>query len=311
MLKETKTEASILRSVEEQLSKRLPPEWALRLERQTDAGGRRPDATLTLRSPDGRFGVVAIEVKKAVEPRQVSEIERQVAIGQKFETTLVAAPFLSPRTRELLTAAGLSYGDLTGNFRLATSQPALFVEARGKTKNPWRTARPLMSLKGPAVAQVIRALCDYRPPYSTSDLAERSQASLASTSRVVKFLEREALLKTKGRGLVVDVSWDTLIRRWAQDYSVLKANSVSSFLEPRGLRSLTASLRSTRLWYAVTGSLAAQISTSVAPARLAMIYTRDSRVLADGLDLRPVEAGANVLLLEPFSPVVFDRSSIR
>jgi hypothetical protein len=42
-----------------------------------------------------------------------------------------------------------------------------------------------------------------------------------------------------------------------------------------------------------------------------MIYVRDPAGLANLLDLRPAEAGANVLLLEPLDPVVFDRESQR
>ena len=305
-----KNEISLIRFLEEQLAKRLPEDWALRLERGPVAGGMRPDATITLRSPDGRFGVVAIEVKTAVEPRMVPELQRQAALSN-FETVLVAAPFLSPRTRELLADARLSYADLTGNLRLVTQQPAVFFEAAGATKNPWREAKPLKSLKGRAVSRVIRALCDLRPPYSTSELAKRSGASIPTTSRVVNFLEREALLTKEGRGRITDVSWEGLIRRWTQDYSVLQANAVRNFLEPRGLTALNEKLSSIRLRYAVTGSLAAQIPTSVSPPRLAMIYVRDPDESASLLDLRPVESGANVLLLRPLDAVAFARTSKR
>ena len=270
----------------------------------------RPDATFVLRSPDGRFGVVAVEFKSMVEPRMVAQIKSQVVEGD-FEAVLVGAPFLSPRTRELLANADLSYADLTGNLRLVARQPAVYIEATGALKNPWREPKPLKSLKGRAVARVIRALCDFRPPYTIGDLAERSRASLATTSRVASLLEREALLTREGRGVISDVSWDELIRRWTQDYSVLQANAVSSFLEPRGLPVLRKKLEATTAEYAVTGSLAAQIPTSVAPPRLAMIHVQDPTGLAMLLDLRPVETGSNVLLLEPFDSVVFDRASRR
>jgi hypothetical protein len=42
-----------------------------------------------------------------------------------------------------------------------------------------------------------------------------------------------------------------------------------------------------------------------------MIYTPDIVALAEQLDLRPAERGANVILLEPFDAVVFERTSQR
>jgi hypothetical protein len=41
------------------------------------------------------------------------------------------------------------------------------------------------------------------------------------------------------------------------------------------------------------------------------VYVEDIAAAAHGLDLRRAEAGANVLLIEPFDPVVFDRTLVR
>jgi predicted methyltransferase len=114
-------------------------------------------------------------------------------------------------------------------------------------------------LKGRAVARVIRALCDFRPPYNTSELAERSNASIPTTSRVVNLLYSEKLLTKEGRGLVRDVAWTDLIRHWTRDYAVLTSNETRNFIEPRGLDSLQKKLARLKTEYTVTGSLAARI----------------------------------------------------
>jgi hypothetical protein len=59
----------------------------------------------------------------------------------------------------------------------------------------------------------------------------------------------------------------------------------------------------------VTGSLAAQPYASYADARLGIIYVNDPIPLASDLGLRAVDAGANVLLVAPRSPVVFERTT--
>ena len=49
----------------------------------------------------------------------------------------------------------------------------------------------------------------------------------------------------------------------------------------------------------------------IAPARQAALYVEDSALMAERLGLRPADTGANVILAEPFDPVVFERSTAR
>ena len=65
------------------------------------------------------------------------------------------------------------------------------------------------------------------------------------------------------------------------------------------------------LRYAATGAFAAQRFDPIAPARAAALYVDDADEAADRLGLRGADAGANVVLLEPFDPVVFDRTVTR
>lgn len=144
------------------------------------------------------------------------------------------------------------------------------------------------------------------PPYGVRSLAETSSTPLGTVSRVVSFLEEEALLTRNQKKLVTAVDWSALIARWVGDYSVTTSNVVRSYLEPRGLAAL-ASKMSKLERYAVTGSLA---GPGIAPARLAMIYVDDVQRAAEALELVPTEAGANVWLLEPYDSVVFERTQV-
>lgn len=127
---------------------------------------------------------------------------------------------------------------------------------------------------------------------------------LGSVSRVVSFLEEEALLTRDAKKQIVTVDWPALINRWVEDYSVASSNTLVSFIEPRGLAALKVKL--TRLdRYAVTGSI---VGPGIAAARLAMIYVDDAGAAADALEVVATDVGANVWLLEPFDDVVFDRA---
>jgi hypothetical protein len=221
---------------------------------------------------------------------------------------LLVAPYLSPRTQELLNAAGIGFIDSTGNVRLALERPALFIERAGATSNPWTEVRPLRSLKGGIAGRVVRALCDFRPPYGIRELADRSKTPVASVSRVVSFLDREAILTRGPRGRVTAVDWPAVVRRWTQDYALTSSNRAQTYLASRGLNHLLSTLKTTTIRYAVTGSLAGATKAPITAPRLATLYVDDAVSAADSLGLRAAESGANVVLAEPFDPVVFERS---
>lgn len=270
-------------------------------------GRRRLDALLNVRAPDGSSGKVVVEFKRTLDPKDASRvIDRLRSYAQG--TPFVASRFLSPRTREILTELGASYADETGNLRFSLERPAVFIRLGGSDRNPWRENRPLQSLKGRTAGRVIRGLCDFLPPFGVRELAERSSTPLGSVSRVIAFLEREAIAEREGRGPVTRVDWPALIRRWSQDYSFTDANRTASFLEPRGLPALLERLGSKKLRYAVTGSLAASKVAPVAPPRLAALFVEDSRAASETLELRATETGPNVILLEPFDRVAFERT---
>jgi hypothetical protein len=125
--------------------------------------------------------------------------------------------------------------------------------------------------------------------------------------RFSNYLVGEGLLTRSERGPISDVDWPELLRRWSQDARYLDTSTTRGFLEPRGLDSLVEKLgkQTPTQRYAVSNSLATQTYASYAEARLGRLYTDDPPRLASDLGLRPVEAGANVILAAPRSPVVF------
>jgi hypothetical protein len=285
-----------VRAVTEAVRARLPSGWSVR-SRAADGG----TDSLDLRAPDGRRATLRMMRRRRITPQEVQELARQSADTRPL---IVVAPFVSPRARALLAVANASYLDATGNIRVVVSDPAVFLEGRGADRDPGREPRALRSLKGGAAGRVVRALCDFAPPYGVRTLAHCSRTPLGTVSRVVSFLEQEALLTRDDKKTVTAVDWPALIARWVQDYSVTGSNVVHSYLAPRGLSALLPRIGRLRR-YAVTGTLA---GPGIAPARLAMIYVDDVERAAETLELVPTDAGANVWLLEPYDEVVFERT---
>ena len=323
------SETKLVDTVVREIRDRLPSQWALlnRGEEVRVGQGigrtRVIDAILEIRDPQGLSTSIVVEAKDTpVEPNRVSfaaemllELTRLVSEEDgeldAAPVPMMLSPFLSPLARERLVAAGISYADSTGNLRFSADRPAIFIETQGQDRNPFRENRPLQSLKGSRAARAVRSFLDYRPPFGTRELAGETQNSLATVSRVSDLLVREAIIVRDGpRGRISSVDWETLVRRWAMDYDFAKANSLTTYLEPRGPSVLFDRLREADLRYAVTGSFAAVRLAPVAEPRLVTLYAADSGDAADRLGLRPAETGGNVVIARPFDPVVFERTEI-
>lgn len=309
--KQPPTGMQVRRQIERILAERIPEGWSLRAGPSEPLGRYRVDLRVEIASPAGENAVLAVEIRRTLEPRDVFQAVERISMitagAMSRAVPVVAAAYLSPRVRVLLRARGVGYVDSTGNVRIEISVPGLFVSTDGADRDPWPKGHKLRSLRGRGAARAMRAIIDTRPPYGVRELAQSTGASAPTLSRVLDLLEREAVV-TRVRGAVSTVDWQAAIRRWAEDYDQIDSNTPTRVLQPRGLPALEHKLRAMKFGYAATGALAAQRFDPIAPARLATIYVTDPSQAIDLLDLRETEAGGNVVLLEPLDPVVFDRT---
>ncbi len=322
------SEQQLIRWLLDRLRASLPTTWGLRAEFDISAraarnAGMRPDLLVVISAPTGESATLAIEVKRNIEPRDVYPLIHRLKTntlnteraGTHAISLLVAAPFIGLRARDSLLSAGINYLDATDNLYLRLDRPALFIERQGASSNPWLKGRDLRTLKGPAAGRVVRALCDFSPPYGVRELAQRATTPAGTVTKILALLDREALVTRAARGKyagkILSVDWRRLLQRWTQDYSFETSNITRRYLEPRGLDALLAKLKATSMSYAITGSFA---SVSVAPIvqpRLMALYVEDAERAATTFGLRPAERGANVLLAQPFDMVVFARPTVR
>lgn len=300
------SEAQTLHMIERLVMGALPPGWSLRVRRE--AKDREADAVFTFGAPDGETATFAVEVKRTLIGRQIDDVLTR--LGRAEGRPLVAASFLSPTLRNILRDRGVSYADSTGNVRLLSDRPGLFVQCEGAPKDPRPADETLRSLRGRAAGRAARALIDFRPPFGVRDLAKRASVPLGSLSRTLDLLDREGLVTRGDRGDVIDLNWERAIRRWTQDYEFVKSNRVAYYLEPRGLSAVERKFADAKWPYAITGASAAQRFAPIAPARQIAAYVEDVERTAERLKLRPADAGSNVVLAEPYDRVVFERTTV-
>lgn len=307
-------ETELVSRFEEALGAALPSAWSVTTSNPPRAAGTGADAILTLVAPDGTIARILVEAKRVVEPRDVSRVLRQAEAARAGAAAalLVTAPYLSPRVRDLLRAAGAGWFDSTGNLRLQLEMPSVFIDRTGASRSPFTDAddRRLKSLKGPGAAGVVRALLDTETPLGVRALAELAEVAAATSSRVLELLVREDLVERDDDGRVVDVRKLSLARRWSADYGLASSNQAVPMLAARGIHQVLTGLRRYDGRYAITAEAATRPylprgQAAVAPLALLTLYVPDATAAAATLQLRPVDRGANVVLVEPFDPVVY------
>lgn len=268
------------------------------------------DGAVDLYAPNGRTARFIFETKRSVEPRDVERVATQLSRLPPGAHPLLLAPYLSPRSRDLLRKRGISHVDETGNVWIAAD--SIYIECLGSVRGPVardarageeRTMR--RSLRGPSTARVVRYLCDGVGPPRVRTIAAATGVDPGSVSRILQLLEREAFVRREKRA-IVDVDWKSLIVRWGEDLA--KDRVSESFLAPRGIDHASVLLRSVSFPYALTGSsAAAAIAPAASPSALD-VYVEDMDSAAKSLALHDSDGLGNVRLIEAFDPVVFDRT---
>jgi hypothetical protein len=267
------------------------------------------DSTLVVRAPDGVKAVLLVKTKSRLSAREAAVLGstlRQALDDNGWDGAILFTRFASRMARERLRTAGLSYLDATGNAWISLSCPAVFIERQGAENDPDPPRRGVRSLKGAKAARIVRGLCDWRPPLGVRELGRRTGTNAGYVTRVLSFLEDQDVIVRQDQGGVTNVQWEELLKLWSRDYSVSETNRAVQYLAPRGLTPIRERLASYKRLYALTGQFAVPPEAQVAPGRVLSCYVPSAEQAANELDLREMESGGNVVLLEPFDKLVFE-----
>lgn len=280
------------------IAERLPPSWKVEVvSRSTDGG------SLRFTSPDAVTGDVPVQVRRELGPRAVE------ALREPGSPTIVAAPWLSPRTRELLTESGWSYIDTTGNTYMAIDRPGLFIQTGGATRDPSPKPTTGPNLRGPRAWALQRTLAEVLPPYGVTELSAALDIDAGYVSRLLGALSEELLIDRQARGRVQSVEWEPLLRQIATSYTLLSSNETANWVAPGGAEQFLRDLSTSKLkGWAVSGSFAASRRVSVAAPEIAVVFAEDPERIAESMRLRPVRNGGNVVTALPYDRIVFERT---
>ena len=281
-----------------QLRALLPLDWAV------GAVGQQGDVTLLrIVDPVGTESALPLLTTDRLEPRDV----RGMWLPPD-ESALVSVDWLSERSRDLLRERRASYIDRTGNVEIRLSLPGLYIRTEGAARDPDPKPTKAPSLRGPRAWALLRTLVEVRPPYTAGDLAAALGLDDGYVSRMLQVLADELIIERASRGPVTSAEWEPLLRKITATYSLLDANTTSTWIAAAGPDRLIDDLSGLSVGrWAVTGSFVASAISPVAAPEMAVIYTEDAERLAKAARLLPAKTGANVVLAQPYDPIVFER----
>lgn len=280
------------------LNSLLPSGWSLKVVDRSSTGG-----VIQLSTSDGLTGKLSVLVYDRLAPREAA------VLPVLNETTIVAASWLSPRTRELLAEAGYGYIDQTGNTLVTVGRPGLVVCTEGARRDP--SPKPIQgpNIRGPRAWALLRTLAEVLPPYGVGELAKAIDADPGYVSRLLEAISEELLIDRKPRGPVERVEWQPVLRQMATSYSLLRSNETSNWIASAGPDHLLKDLASSDTGdWAVTGSFAAAPLVSVTAPEIAVVYADDPELIANFTKLQPVRTGGNVVIARPYDQIVFKRT---
>jgi hypothetical protein len=271
--------------------------------------GRRPDLAAQL-DIAGQTWQLVVECKREAQPRQLREAILQLTdylarMPGRKKYAIVVAPFMSERSADTCREAEIGFLDLAGNCGISFDR--VFIETR-VADNPFRVRRELRSVLSPKALRVLRVMLTGRiRPWKVTELAEIAGVSLGQVSNVRKqLLDREwATARQEGLELTKPAE---ILQMW-QDQRPRERGRVEEFFTLDHQGDFEAKFAKVCKRLGLRGAL----TEMAAAARLAPMsrylrtraYVDDIDRVAAELNLKRVETGANVVLVQPDDDGVF------
>ena len=257
----------------------------------------------------GKPAKFIIEVKSQGEPRLV-----RMAIAQlkeylksfKDSYGILVAPYLSDTSRQICKEARIGCIDLAGNAFLSFKN--VFIDRSGRP-NPFTVIRLSKSVFSPKSSRILRVLLsEPSKRWYVENLSKEAGISIGLTSRVKQALLSEEWIKEENKSFRLAKPQEVL-NQWVNNYSYEK-NPGFSFYSGLSEDQLEAAIkkecekRKYRYGLALFSG-ARKVAPFVRFMRFFSYIDGNIEEIAKALQLKKVETGANVTLLQPYDEGVF------
>ena len=288
-----------------------------RLPQRSWGDSLRPDAIFKLSlKPGGSLTWVLVAQAVPLTPKVAEltsiQVKRHIEAGLG-NYGIVTAPYISPRSAEILRREGIGSFDLSGNCLLVSGP--LYLE-RGGHPNEFARKETLRSLFAPAAERILRALLDpvlLEREWTLRDLAAAAYpgVSLGQAHKVRVRLGEQALLSEDVRGTQLREP-KRLLDDWSANYR-FERNGVARFYSPlqlgelkeRFLRLVADKSVAPARGLLASFTAAEIIAPQVRQFRFFAYWKGDATKLIAALELKAVLGGDNVVIYTPYDDGVF------
>ena len=250
-----------------------------------------------------------VESKSQGEPRIIRAAAAELkAYLQSYQDSygIIAATYISDAGRQICKEAGVGCIDLSGNVFLSFEN--IFIEKSGRP-NLFPVSRLSRSVFSPKSSRILRVLLsDPSKRWYVEDLSLEAGISIGLTSRVKQALLAKEWIREENKRFYL-TNPNEVLDQWVQNYSYSKNHSFSFY---SGLRDdqIETAIRSecekkNHQYALALFSGAGKVAPFVRFMKFFSYVDRDIEAIAKALQLRKVESGANVMLLQPYDAGVF------
>ncbi len=226
--------------------------------------------------------------------------------GTKVFYGMLVAPYFSDASRQICKEAGIGCIDLAGNVFISFRN--VFID-RGGRPNPFAATRLLKSVFSPKSSRILKVLLsEPSKKWYVEDLSKEAGISMGLTSRMKQALLSEEWIKEENKSFYL-VKPEEALNQWVNNYSYEK-NLVFSFysglLEDQLEAAIKKACEKRKYRYGLAlFSGARKVAPFVRFMRFFSYIDGNIEDIAKDLQLKKVETGANVTLLQPYDEGVF------
>jgi hypothetical protein len=245
------------------------------------------------------------------EPRIIEQAISQLKLltnNMENSYPIVASSFLSEKSREICKQLNVGYIDLLGNIYI--NLPYLHIDKQSKETITIEKKKQ-KQLFSPIATRIIRTLLlEPDNEWTIKSLSEKTQVSLGYTHRVVERLTDDLFIERNKNYKLTLKDKSRLLDTWRELYK-FENNTIRSFYtfeknKDTLFKKIEELANSIESQYAFTlHSGASFVAPFVRFTDFHMYVESNLDQWIKKLDLRPVESGANIYLIEPYDEGVF------
>jgi hypothetical protein len=225
---------------------------------------------------------------------------------------IAAVPYVTEAGIRICKDRNIGCIDLAGNCYLSFGN--VYIERVG-IKNPSPLRRSVKSLFSPKSSRILRVMfSDATREWKVRDIAEKSNVSLGLVSNVKSKLIEEGYAVGDRKSIRFKMP-DLLLNEWLKNYSYRKNEFHNYYFldEPDVIENkIIDYCTENNIRYALgLFSGASYVAPYVRVNKSFVYISGDTASIANKLNLKPVDSGANVMLLQPYDNGIFIDTQIK